>query len=96
MKLKRVKQALALLLCLLMLGAVAVPACAADAPAAAEEPANPETPAEEAPPLLISTGGDFFSRVQFFLSHAGLFLRMDLIRIVNFFRGLAGLEPILL
>lgn len=84
---KTAKKLLALLLCVLMLGALALPAFAAEAPAETEE---------EAPDVLISPAGDLLGRIEFFLSHSGLFLRMRLVRILNFFRGLAGMEPILL
>lgn len=90
---KLAKQLLALFLCALLLGATAMPAFAAAPQAAAEEPAEA---GEDAPTVLISPAGDILSRVEFYLSHAGLFLRMRLIHIVNFFRSLAGEEPILL
>ncbi|MBR4727508.1 MAG: hypothetical protein IK080_06415 [Clostridia bacterium] len=94
---KFAKQLLALLLCLLLLGSLALPAFAAAPQTAAVEEAE-EDPADagEDASVLISTSSDLLSRMEFFLSHSGLFLRMRLVSILNFFRGLFGKEPILL
>lgn len=92
------KQLLALLLCALLLGTLALPAFAAVPQTAAAEETE-DDPAEAdgtAAVPLISVPSDLFSRMEFFLSHSGLFLRMRLIRIVNFFRDLLGKDPILL
>ncbi|MBQ6267104.1 MAG: hypothetical protein IJK64_04965 [Clostridia bacterium] len=94
---KLAKQLLALLLCFLLLGTLALPAFAAAPQTAAAEEAeeDPADPGEDSS-VLISTSSDMLSRISFFLSHSGLFLRMRLVSILNFFRGLFGMDPILL